>query len=677
MHVEIRLDVGGAPLPLNVRQVVWTQALYDYDRFYVSLSDPDLVQGSGAVADLTQDLSTKLGANLVLHLGGRDDQELPPLEGIVTKIRGRYIQRGVEVILEGIGAAGALDQVVHTRVFQGKTWNEIVEEVVEPVAGKLSGGVKLALGPWAGVKVPFCCQYMETDFAFLRRLSGTLGWVLCAAGSELALVAADKFSGIPGRSGTASLVPGANCTEVEAAVRAVPGTIEACGYQYYGDRGIGGSPTQSPGGGGGSPFGDEQTKEWTSTRQASSQGLAAAGIQAGSSLFPLAASAHEGGIHWGQKEFDTQVSRWTMASAAAAAGFAGRTWSLALQLGGKARIAAGEDLAVDWVQAEEFLLTSIDHYVEGGDYSNSFTGCPAGTPMLLDPATFPPRDRFITIPGRVSKSDDPHRIGRIQANPLVLSPKWMPETIHARLIHQAAGPDHGELVQPEVGDEVLLAFHPDALDEPFVMGVLYNGTHKTLPDKLPTHARLQQAQIDKNDLKWFLTRGGNALIYDDTQGTERLLAVTKCSSLELSETSSGPHMALTVRDGQNPMCTLTFDKQGQVTLQATNVLFDIKENIVIKAGRDFTLDAQGKIKMKSGSDASLEAATKITEKSGTDFKIDAGAKLSAKSGMDTKIEAGMNAAIKGSMQLKLEGGMQSELKGGAMVTVQGGIVKIN
>ena len=44
------------------------------------------------------------------------------------------------------------------------------------------------------------------------------------------------------------------------------------------------------------------------------------------------------------------------------------------------------------------------------------------------------------------------------------------------------------------------------------------------------------------------------------------------------------------------------DKQGQVTLKAKNVLFDIEETIEFKCGRDFLLDAQGKIDLKAGMD---------------------------------------------------------------------------
>ena len=673
MHIAVTIQVDGSPLPLNLRRLHWTQSLYGYDRFEIVVADPDLAPGSGSVRDLTTELAAHLGKSLAAEFETRSGQLPLHLQGIVTAVRGRYQRRGVEVVLEGVGAAHLLDRVVHTRLFVDQTWKEIVDQVIQGASGKLAAST-IDLGSWASVKVPFCCQYHETDFAFLRRLCATWGWILCAGGNDLQVVSAEKFSGFRGYDTLVELVPGSNCLTVEAAIHAVPSSYEASNYQYYGERGLKDHN-----------YGDEETKTWSCQPQATGQGHAGSGISGGTALFTTPGSSHDGGIHWGQKEADLQAARWTAHAVGGAASFGGRTWAPGIRLGRKVKISSEADLSVDWVNGETALVTEVEHLIVGVDYSNRFVGCALNAPILADPAAYPPRDRWITLPATVSKSDDPSRVGRIRVKPLILSPSWMPETIPVRLTARSAGADHGELLQPEVGDEVLLGFHPDSFEEPIVTSVMYNGSKKTLPDKLPAHTRLQQAQIDRNDLKWFLTRGGNALIMDDTAGSERILVVTKTGSLELSEESSGPHMSLTVRDGQDPKCVLTFDKQGQVTLKAKNVLFDIEEKIEFKCGKEHTVDAQGKIDLKTAVDYLLDAGAKIDMKSATDSKLEAGTKVSVKSGTDTEIKAGMNAkleggmntTVKGAMQLKAEGGMQAELKGGAMVTIQGGIVKIN
>ena len=653
MNVATAVEVGGSALPFHLRRVHWVQEMFGYDRFALTFSYADLSDTSTIVKDVTGDLSTGLGQTLTLRLAHFDalagSETETALQGIITGVRSRYGRRGMEVILEGAGAAHVLDRVVHTRTYQEWTWDRIVRDLVQPAQGVLSG-LDVKLDAWGGIKVPFCCEYQETDFAFLRRLCASWGWIICAVGNELFVHAAENFQGFPGCQQVTGIIPGTNCRAVGGGVRATPSSYECGSYQHYGDRGLQDGN-----------YGDSQVKAWATNPKANGQGFVNTGLGAGGQLYTLPGSSHDGGVHWSQREADLQSARWTRFLAGEGAFFEGTTWIPALRPGGQAQVEPAVDLAVDWVKQERILVTRVEHRVEADDYVNEFTGCAASSPRLLDPAAFPQRARFVSIPAKVTKSDDPGRVARVRVQPLVLSPKWLPETIPARVAHRAAGPDHGELLQPEVGDEVLLLLHPDAFEEPIVTSVLYNGTNKTLPDKLPAHANLQQAQLDTNDLKWHLTRGGNAVIFDDTSGSERILIVNKCSSLELSEVSSGPHMLLTVRDGQNPACTFTFDKQGQVTLTAKNVLFDIQENIVFKAGQDFSLDAQGKITLKSGQDT----------------KVEAGTKLEAKSGMDTKIEAGTNASVKGSMQLKLEGGMQSELKGGAMVTIQGALVKIN
>lgn len=669
MNVATAVEVGGAAVPFHLRRVHWVQELFGYDRFALTFSYADLSDASAVVKDVTEDLSGGLGKTLTLRLAHFDalagSEKEATLQGIVTGVRSRYGRRGMEVILEGAGAAHVLDRVVHTRSYQEWTWDRIVRDLVQPAQGLISN-LDVRLDLWGGIKVPFCCEYQETDFAFLRRLCAAWGWIICAAGNELFIHAAENFRGFPGCEETTVIIPGTNCRSVGGGVRTTPSSYECGAYQHYGDRGLQDGN-----------YGDSQVKAWTANQKATGQGFVSTGLDAGARLYKLPGSSHDGGVHWSQREADLQSARWARFLAGEGSFFEGASWISSLRPGGQAKVEKAVDLAVDWVKSETILITRVEHRIETDDYINQFEGCSAGSPRLLDPAAFPQRTRFVSIPGKVTRSDDPARVARVRVQPLILSPKWLPETIPARVAHRAAGPDHGELLQPEVGDEVLLLLHPDAFEEPIVTSVLYNGSNKTLPAKLPAHANLQQAQIDTNDLKWHLTRGGNAVIFDDTSGTERILVVTKTGSLELSEDSGGPHMLLTVRDGQNPKCTLTFDKQGQVTLTAKNVLFNIEENIVFKAGKDFSLDAQGKISLKSGQDTKIEAGTKVETKSGTDTRIAAGTKLETKSGMDTKIEAGMNASVKGTMQLKLEGGAQSELKGGAMVTIQGAIVKIN
>ncbi len=657
MHVVTEIKIGGASLPFNVRSIRWLQSLYDYDRFTITLADPNLVDGSGPVADITQRLAAQLGQPVIVDLQSGGEEWREHLAGFVTGVRGRYVQRGVEVVLEGAGAAHTLDKAVHTRVFQQLTWKEIVEQILAPASSQLKGST-VKLGPFESVKVPFCCQYQETDFAFLRRVCGRLGLVLCAGGNGLVLVPAKDFKGIPGCDVRRELIPGANCRYVESRVQAVPAMTETAGYQHYGERGLQDGN-----------YGDEETRTWSSTPEAAGGGLTATGLDSGRTLYTSPGSVHESGVHWSQEEFDNRVARWGMHAAGAVVRFEGRTWVPDLRLGHQAVVKPESALAVDWVSSESILVTSVEHTIEAGDYTNLFVGCSVPAPPLLNPNDFPPRQRFVTLPARVVQSDDPSRVGRVRVQPLVLESSWLPETIHVRVAARSAGPDHGELMLPEVGDEVLLAFHPDACEEPYVTAIFYNGTHKTLPDKLPAHTELEQAQVDKNDLKWVLTRGGNALIFDDTQGKERLLAVTKTGSLELSEVAAGPHMALTVRDGSEPMCILTFDKKGQVTLKATNVLFDIKESMEIKTGEHFTLDAKGKITLKAGEDYDLKAQGKVQTKSGTDTMLDAGTKATVKSGTDTSVQAGMN--------LKLQGAAQGELKSGAIMTIKSGLVKIN
>jgi len=211
-------------------------------------------------------------------------------------------------------------------------------------------------------------------------------------------------------------------------------------------------------------------------------------------------AVHEGGPHGSQKEADLCFGRWARYATGEAVRFAGRTWLPGLRLGRKAEIQAAGDVDVEWASGERILITQVDHRIEADDYTNRFEGGLVSTPALLNPQKFPAFGRSVTLPGQVVQSDDPNRIGRIRVQPLVLQGDWMPETIHARLSGRSAGSDHGELNQPEVGDEVLLALSPDAFEEPVVMGAVYNGTNKSLTELLPSHTagQCQRSQVDSD-----------------------------------------------------------------------------------------------------------------------------------------------------------------------------------
>lgn len=83
------------------------------------------------------------------------------------------------------------------------------------------------------------------------------------------------------------------------------------------------------------------------------------------------------------------------------------------------------------------------------------------------------------VPALVTNVKDPEKQGRVKIQLPWLSDSY--ESWWARPVFTGGGPERGLVVLPEVGDEVLVAFGQDNVQQPYILGGLYNG--KDLPDK--------------------------------------------------------------------------------------------------------------------------------------------------------------------------------------------------
>lgn len=98
------------------------------------------------------------------------------------------------------------------------------------------------------------------------------------------------------------------------------------------------------------------------------------------------------------------------------------------------------------------------------------------------------------------------------------------ETDWAPLASLMSGSGKGTMFVPEVGDEVLVAFHLGNLNQPFVIGSLWNTSNKP------------PVKDEKNNLRKIHSRDGHELIFDDTESKGKVTLKTKQGlNLEIDE----------------------------------------------------------------------------------------------------------------------------------------------
>jgi uncharacterized protein involved in type VI secretion and phage assembly len=214
----------------------------------------------------------------------------------------------------------------------------------------------------------------------------------------------------------------------------------------------------------------------------------------------------------------------------------------------------------------------------------------------------------------VTNNQDPDKLNRVKLKfPLrenTHETSWVPIT------SLMSGNGKGTLFVPEVGDEVLVAFLLGNLNQPFVIGSLWN-----TQDKPPV-------KDEKNNLRKIHSREGHELIFDDTLNAGKVTLKTKKGvKLEID------------------------DNNDKITLGTAGDT----QSIVLTGG------SSGAITIKAG-------ANKITIGSSGDIQIESTKAINVKS---TQIN------LEATASMKVKAGAKLDLMSDGIITIKGSLVKIN
>lgn len=187
------------------------------------------------------------------------------------------------------------------------------------------------------------------------------------------------------------------------------------------------------------------------------------------------------------------------------------------------------------------------------------------------------------VVGIVIDNVDPDRMHRIKVKYPVDSEQEL-KSSWCRMLSPMAGKDRGLVILPDIGTEVVLVYAYRTLS-PYVVGAVYNGKDDK-PE--PYH------NDDQNDDKRvFWSRNDHMVVFDDTQGSERVDFGAQASS-RLDATSGPIYHTL-----ESAKMVITEYCDGNTTVEA-------KETISIKC-KDFKLEASNTISISAGQTANMKA----------------------------------------------------------------------
>jgi uncharacterized protein involved in type VI secretion and phage assembly len=164
------------------------------------------------------------------------------------------------------------------------------------------------------------------------------------------------------------------------------------------------------------------------------------------------------------------------------------------------------------------------------------------------------RENGIVI-GIVNDLDDPLKLGRVRVTLPHLADQM---SDWARIATPMGGKDRGWVLKPEVGDEVLVAFEHGDPRRPSIIGAFWSSADPPPPD---------DGKTTDNNWRFFRSRSGHLLKFDDTSGAERIEIVGKDGAHKLVIDVSGKKIEISCSSGDLSLSA----PSGKVAIDARQI----------------------------------------------------------------------------------------------------------
>lgn len=187
------------------------------------------------------------------------------------------------------------------------------------------------------------------------------------------------------------------------------------------------------------------------------------------------------------------------------------------------------------------------------------------------------------VVGIVTNNKDPDGMGRVK-----LKFPWLSdsnESDWARIATLMAGQNRGSFFLPEVEDEVLVAFEHGDINNPYVIGALWNGV-----DAPP-----ETNSDGKNNIRQIRSRSGHKITFDDTENQEKMEILTKAEhKIVLDDSSGGEKLEITDKSGNSIKIdsvqnAIAIESGMKLSLKATTIEIESSGMMTIKAGATMTI----------------------------------------------------------------------------------------
>jgi phage protein D/phage baseplate assembly protein gpV len=270
--------------------------------------------------------------------------------------------------------------------------------------------------------------------------------------------------------------------------------------------------------------------------------------------------------------------------------------------GGDPKILAGQKVKISRVGTRfsgEYFITSATHiFQQKLGYVTHFSVSGQNPSSLL--SSLGNRHEYRAVPSitvaLVTDNQDPEDMNRVKLRYPAFSDQ--DSSYWARIATPSAGKERGFQFLPEIDDEVLVAFEQGDVNQPYVIGSLWNG--KDTPP---------QPASDAKDKRMIKSRSGHVIILDDTDGAEKIIIKDKTGSNMVQIDSSSNEMKISM-EGETKILAkgkISLESQQDISIKATNgvkiegMQVDVKGQMAVKiSGVQVDLEATAMAQIKGG-----------------------------------------------------------------------------
>lgn len=238
----------------------------------------------------------------------------------------------------------------------------------------------------------------------------------------------------------------------------------------------------------------------------------------------------------------------------------------------------------------------------------------------------------------VTNNNDPKNMCRVKVKYPWLSNDQESDWI--RMASPMAGAGRGLQILPEVNDEILVAFEHGDLNQPIMIGALWNG--KDAPP-LTSSAATSGGKVNQRQFK---TRKGHIVTFDDTDSGEKISIIDKTGKNKIEFDS--------VKN------TITIEAQDKIVMKAKDIEITAQQNLTMKANN---------ITVQSQANTKVEASANLEMKGTAGVKIESSATMGLKAMAALNIESTATASFKANAPLTIEST--------AITSVKGSMLKLN